>query len=62
MELDYRLEADNQRAFAKAYENDPHFAVPHIVASAPKVVIAEWMDGIPMSVIIREGTPPSSVT
>ncbi len=57
MELDYRLEADNQRAFAKAYENDPHFAVPHIVASAPKVVIAEWMDGIPMSVIIREGTP-----
>ncbi|GAS93127.1 ATP-binding protein ABC transporter [Mycolicibacterium canariasense] len=57
MELDYRLEADNQRAFAKEYENDPHFAVPHIVASAPKVVIAEWMDGIPMSVIIREGTP-----
>lgn len=57
MELDYRLEADNQRAFAKAYENDPHFAVPHIVASAPKVVIAEWMEGIPMSVIIREGTP-----
>ncbi|MGV0814312.1 AarF/UbiB family protein [Mycolicibacterium boenickei] len=57
MELDYRLEADNQRAFAKAYENDPHFAIPHVVASAPKVVIAEWMEGIPMSVIIREGTP-----
>ncbi|TPW92585.1 AarF/ABC1/UbiB kinase family protein [Mycolicibacterium fortuitum] len=57
MELDYRLEAENQRAFAKAYRNDPHFCVPAIVASAPKVVIAEWMDGIPMSVIIREGTP-----
>ncbi|MFN6550679.1 ABC1 kinase family protein [Mycolicibacterium septicum] len=57
MELDYRLEADNQRAFAKAYRDDPHFAVPAIVASAPKVVIAEWMDGIPMSVIIRDGTP-----
>lgn len=57
MELDYRLEADNQRAFAKAYENDPHFAIPHIVASAPKVVIAEWMEGIPMSAIIRDGTP-----
>ena len=40
MELDYRLEADNQRAFAKAYEGHPHFVVPHIVASAPKVVIA----------------------
>lgn len=57
MELDYRLEAENQRAFAKAYRDDPNFCVPAIVASAPKVVIAEWMDGIPMSVIIREGTP-----
>ena len=56
MELDYRLEADNQRAFAKAYAGHPHFKVPGIVASAPKVVIAEWMDGIPMSAIIREGT------
>jgi predicted unusual protein kinase regulating ubiquinone biosynthesis (AarF/ABC1/UbiB family) len=56
MELDYRLEADNQRAFAKAYEGHPHFVVPHIVASAPKVVIQEWIEGIPMSVIIREGT------
>jgi predicted unusual protein kinase regulating ubiquinone biosynthesis (AarF/ABC1/UbiB family) len=56
MELDYRLEADNQRAFAKAYRNHPHFVVPAIVASAPKVVVAEWMDGIPMAKIIREGT------
>src|SRR5258708_17533439 len=56
MELDYRLEADNQRAFAKAYENHPHFVVPHIVASAPKVVIQEWIEGIPMSHIIRDGT------
>jgi predicted unusual protein kinase regulating ubiquinone biosynthesis (AarF/ABC1/UbiB family) len=57
MELDYRLEADNQRAFAKAYEGHPRFAVPHIVASAPKVVIQEWIDGVPLSHIIREGTP-----
>ena len=56
MELDYRLEADNQRAFAKAYRDHPHFVVPAIVASAPKVVIAEWMEGIPMAKIIREGT------
>jgi predicted unusual protein kinase regulating ubiquinone biosynthesis (AarF/ABC1/UbiB family) len=56
MELDYRLEADNQRAFARAYRNDPHFAVPHIVASAPKVVIQEWIDGVPMAHIIRDGT------
>jgi predicted unusual protein kinase regulating ubiquinone biosynthesis (AarF/ABC1/UbiB family) len=30
--------------------------VPHIVASAPKVVIQEWIDGIPMAEIIRNGT------
>lgn len=56
MELDYRLEADNQRAFAKAYHEHPHFAVPRIVASAPKVVVQEWIQGIPMSEIIRHGT------
>ncbi|ORB17087.1 macrolide-binding ATPase MABP-1 [Mycobacterium noviomagense] len=56
MELDYRLEANNQRAFAKAYHDDPHFVVPHVVASAPKVVIQEWIDGIPMAEIIRNGT------
>ena len=57
MELDYRLEADNQRAFAKAYHNHPDFAVPHVVASAPKVVVQEWMQGVPMAEIIRHGTP-----
>ncbi len=56
MELDYRLEADNQRAFAKAYAGHPHFTIPHVVASAPKVVIQEWIDGIPMAEIIRHGT------
>ncbi|MBV8787310.1 MAG: AarF/ABC1/UbiB kinase family protein [Mycobacterium sp.] len=56
MELDYRLEADNQRKFAKAYEGDPHFAIPHVVASAPKVVVQEWIDGLHMADIIREGT------
>ncbi|MGB0437514.1 MAG: ABC1 kinase family protein [Mycobacterium sp.] len=56
MELDYRLEADNQRAFAKAYDGDPDFVVPHVVASAPKVVIQEWIDGVPLSHIIRDGT------
>ncbi len=56
MELDYRLEADNQRAFAKAYQDHPHFLVPHVVASSPKVVIQEWIDGVPMAEIIRHGT------
>ena len=55
MELDDRLEADNQRAFAAAYKDHPHFVVPAVIASAPKVVIAEWIDGIPLAQIIREG-------
>ncbi len=57
MELDYRLEADNQRAFAKAYEGHPHFVIPHIVGSSPKVVVSEWVEGKPMADIIRSGTP-----
>ena len=56
MELDYRLEANNQRAFAKAYEGHPHFLIPHIVGSAPKVVVSEWVAGKPMAEIISKGS------
>jgi predicted unusual protein kinase regulating ubiquinone biosynthesis (AarF/ABC1/UbiB family) len=56
MELDYRLEADNQRAFAAAYKDDPHFVIPNVVASAPKVMVSEWIEGIPLAQIIRTGT------
>jgi predicted unusual protein kinase regulating ubiquinone biosynthesis (AarF/ABC1/UbiB family) len=55
-ELDYGLEADAQRAFAAAYADDPEIAVPRVVASAPKVVVSEWMEGTPLSRIIAEGT------
>lgn len=56
MELDYRLEAENQRAFARAYAGHPRFVVPRIVASAPKVVIQEWLDGVPLSEVIGDGS------
>ncbi|NDJ91032.1 macrolide-binding ATPase MABP-1 [Mycolicibacter kumamotonensis] len=56
MELDYRLEADNQRAFAKAYAGHPRFAVPQVVASAPKVVVQEWIEGVGMAQIIAGGS------
>jgi predicted unusual protein kinase regulating ubiquinone biosynthesis (AarF/ABC1/UbiB family) len=56
MELDYRLEANTQRAFAKADEGHPHFLIPHIVGSAPKVVVSEWVEGKPMAEIIRDGS------
>ncbi len=55
-ELDYSLEADSQRAFASAYADDPHIAVPRVVASAPKAMVTEWLDGTPLSRIIAAGT------
>jgi predicted unusual protein kinase regulating ubiquinone biosynthesis (AarF/ABC1/UbiB family) len=55
-ELDYRTEADNQRAFAKAFDGDDHVLVPKVVASSPKVMVTEWIDGMPLAAIIREGT------
>ncbi|WP_028937538.1 ABC1 kinase family protein [Pseudonocardia spinosispora] len=54
-ELDYRDEADNQRAFAKAFADDPEIRVPRVIASAPKTVVSEWITGTPLSVIIRDG-------
>jgi predicted unusual protein kinase regulating ubiquinone biosynthesis (AarF/ABC1/UbiB family) len=55
-ELDYTLEAESQRAFAAAYADDPDIAIPRVVASAPKAVVTEWMDGTPLSRIIADGT------
>nr|WP_206037728.1 AarF/UbiB family protein [Rhodococcus sp. HNM0569] len=55
-ELDYRIEADNQRRFAEVYRDDPKFAVPRVVASSPKVVVTEWMSATKLSRIITDGT------
>ncbi|MEO7263214.1 MAG: AarF/ABC1/UbiB kinase family protein [Jatrophihabitantaceae bacterium] len=55
-ELDYTLEAGAQRQFVAAYESDPDIVAPRVVASAPKVVVSEWLEGIPLSKIIATGT------
>ncbi len=55
-ELDYGMEADAQRAFATEFADDPDIAVPRVVASAPKALVSEWIDGVPLSTIIAEGT------
>ncbi|AMW21055.1 ABC transporter ATP-binding protein [Mycobacteroides chelonae] len=55
-ELDYRIEATNQRTFVKAFKDDPEFYVPSVVASSPKVIITEWMQGRKLSEIIAKGT------
>jgi predicted unusual protein kinase regulating ubiquinone biosynthesis (AarF/ABC1/UbiB family) len=55
-ELDYVLEADAQRTFAAAYADDDQIVVPRVVASAPKVIVSEWLEGVPLSRIIADGT------
>jgi predicted unusual protein kinase regulating ubiquinone biosynthesis (AarF/ABC1/UbiB family) len=51
-ELDYRTEADRQRAFAAEYADDPALRVPGVVASAPKVIVSEWLDGVALGSVI----------
>src|ERR1700728_2280213 len=55
-ELDYRLEATSQQAFADAFAGDPDIYVPPIVAATDHVLVSEWMDGTPLSEIIASGT------
>lgn len=54
-ELDYRNEAANQRAFAKGFDGHQEIVVPKVVASAPKVIVTEWLDGTAVSSIIKAG-------
>jgi predicted unusual protein kinase regulating ubiquinone biosynthesis (AarF/ABC1/UbiB family) len=55
-ELDYAMEADAQRRFAAAYADDPLIVIPRVVASAPLVLVSEWLEGTPMSAIIASGS------
>ncbi len=62
-ELDYRAEADRQRAFAAAFTGSG-LVVPAVVASAPKVLVSEWVDGVTLGASVhraavdrRSGSP-----
>ena len=55
-ELDYRLEAAAQQAFAAAYAGDPDVCVPRVVAVSDHVLVSEWLGGIPLATIIAGGT------
>lgn len=54
-ELDYALEAETQTAFAAAYADDPEIFVPRVVASAPRVLVTEWVEGTPLAKVISDG-------
>ena len=57
-ELDYRLEAEAEQAFATAFEDDPQFLVPHVVANTGSVLVTEWVESrSSLARLIAEGTP-----
>jgi predicted unusual protein kinase regulating ubiquinone biosynthesis (AarF/ABC1/UbiB family) len=56
-ELDYAAEAENQSAYAAGYADEPGIHVPAVVAQQGTVLVTEWIDGIPLSKIISDGTP-----
>ncbi|MGW4424109.1 ABC1 kinase family protein [Streptosporangium sp. NPDC004631] len=55
-ELDYLREAEAQHAFALEFKNDPDFLIPDVIAANEQVLVSEWVDGIPLSRIITDGT------
>ncbi|MEU8470999.1 AarF/ABC1/UbiB kinase family protein [Streptomyces sp. NPDC029006] len=56
-ELDYGLEAQAQTAHAEEFADDPDVVVPAVVHQCEQVLVTEWIDGIPLSEIITDGTP-----
>ena len=55
-ELDYRTEAEHQRAFATAYDGDAHYYVPPVLAATRGVLVSHWMDGVGLAQVARDGT------
>ncbi|MFZ5869543.1 MAG: ABC1 kinase family protein [Actinomycetota bacterium] len=55
-ELDYGLESEAQATFAAAFADDPDFAVPDVVLATDRVIVSEWLEGTPLSAVIRDGT------
>lgn len=55
-ELDYGLEAQAQQAHAEEFADDPDVVVPAVVHQSDQVLITEWIEGVPLSEVISDGT------
>ncbi|MBC9726367.1 AarF/ABC1/UbiB kinase family protein [Streptomyces sp. TRM68367] len=55
-ELDYSLEAQAQQAHAGEFADDPDVVVPDVVHQCEQILITEWIDGVPLSEVIADGT------
>lgn len=57
-ELDYTREAQRQARFAAAYAADPDVVVPGVVRAAPRVLVQDWLAGVPLARVATSGTQP----
>jgi predicted unusual protein kinase regulating ubiquinone biosynthesis (AarF/ABC1/UbiB family) len=56
-ELDYDLEASAQAAFAEAFDDDPEYVVPSVVAHRSRVLVTTWLDSeSSLAAVISNGT------
>ncbi|MFI1254072.1 ABC1 kinase family protein [Streptomyces netropsis] len=56
-ELDYELEARAQDAHASEFAGDADVTVPAVVHQSDQVLVTEWLEGVPLSEVIADGTP-----
>ncbi|MGW0786940.1 ABC1 kinase family protein [Streptomyces sp. NPDC002911] len=55
-ELDYELEARAQEEHAAEFEDDADIVIPAVVHQSEQVLVTEWIEGIPLSEVIADGT------
>lgn len=55
-ELDYGLEAQAQQAHAEEFADDPDVLVPAVVHQSEQVLVTEWIDGVPLSEVVENGS------
>lgn len=48
-ELDYELEAQSQQQFADGLAGSTEFCVPPVVANTSRVLVTDWIDGVPLA-------------
>ena len=57
-ELDYRLEAEAQGAFADAFADDDRYVVPRPVKHGQHVIVTEWLPAVSsLAKVIQDGSP-----
>ncbi len=58
-ELDYRLEANNQREFGEHFAGHPFVRIPEVVpgTSRRRVLTSEWIDGLTWDQFVAQATP-----